>query len=153
MKSLAEIFYDAIKADATLMEAIGNRVTSTCFETPPDEKDNTELPNIIVTNDGFQNNNSTKDYVWESPEDVVQATIDIAAVSDGDVERLVKMIRRAIENYIVAMYQNGETRPQLQPNSPTSSGIEWDWMKPCYYQKITYICTAPSDIDDEQENG
>ena len=36
------------------MEAIGGRVVSTCFEVSPDEADNTELPNIIVTDDGFQ---------------------------------------------------------------------------------------------------
>ena len=150
MKSLAEIFYDAIMADSELTEAVGNRVTSTCFEIPPDEKDNTELPNIIVTNDGFQNNNSTKDYVWESPEDVVQATIDIAAVSDGDVERLVKMTRHAIENYIVAMYQSGQATPQLQEGYPTSKGIEWDWMKPCYYQKVMYQCVTTKIDDDEQ---
>ena len=32
MKSVDEIIYDAICADTALMEAIGSRVVSTCFE-------------------------------------------------------------------------------------------------------------------------
>ena len=52
MKSLDEIIYDAICADAALMEAIGSRVVSTCFEVSPEDHDNTPLPNIIVTDDG-----------------------------------------------------------------------------------------------------
>jgi len=152
MKTLAEIFYDAIKADATLMEAIGNRVTSTCFEVPPDELDNTPVPNIIITDDGFVNSHSTKDVVWESDEDVVQATVDIAAGSPGEVNQLVSSVRKAIETYIVQMYQSGQGTPELQEGYPTSQGIEWDWMKPCYYQKVMYQCVTTKIDDDEQEN-
>ena len=93
MKTLAEIFYDAIQADTELMEAIGSRVVSTCFEVPPDELDNTPLPNIIITNDGFQNNTSTKDCVWESDEDAVQASVDVAASSPQEVDSLVAKVK------------------------------------------------------------
>ena len=152
MKTLAEIFFDAIKADADVMQAVEGRITSTCFEIPPGETDdNTPLPNIIVTDDGFNSNGSTKDYVWEGDEDVVLASVDIAATEDGEVGQLVKMVRRAISKYICAMYENGEDIPQLQPGFPQSSGISWDWMKPCYYQKITYQCTVSNTEDDEQE--
>ena len=51
MKQVDEIIYDAICADAALMEYIGNRVVSTCFEVGPDDMDNTPLPCIIVTDD------------------------------------------------------------------------------------------------------
>ena len=68
MKQLDEIIYDAIRSDASLMAAIGGRVVSTCFEVPPTEDDNTPLPNIIITDDGFQNNVTTKDCVWEGGE-------------------------------------------------------------------------------------
>ena len=66
MKQLDEIIYDAITADAALMAAIGNRVVSTCFEVPPTEDDNTPLPNIIITDDGFVNQLTTKDMLWEA---------------------------------------------------------------------------------------
>ena len=152
MKTLAEIFYDAIQADTELMEAIGSRVVSTCFEVPPDELDNTPLPNIIITNDGFQNNTSTKDCVWETDEDTVQASVDVAASSPQEVDSLVAKVRKAIDTYITTMYTNGNAIPELQPGSPSSQGIEWDWMKPCYYQKITYQCITEKYTEDEQES-
>ena len=151
MKSVDEIIYDAICADAALMEAIGSRVVSTCFEVPPAEADNTLLPNIIVTDDGFQNQNGTKDCVWESGEDRVQATVDVAASSPEEVRRLIRMVRRAVENYIILMSATDGCIPEL--DSLSSNGIAWDWMKPCYYQQLSYQCTVPSetDIDNEQD--
>ena len=149
MKSVDEIIYDAICADTALMEAIGSRVVSTCFEVPPAEADNTPLPNIIVTDDGFQNQVGSKDCVWESGEDRVQATVDVAADSPKEVKRLIRMVRRAIENQIILMSANNERIPELE--SLSSGGVAWDWMKPCYYQHLTYQCTTLSDIDNEQD--
>lgn len=148
MKSLDEIIYDAICADAALMEAIGNRVVSTCFEVSPEDHDNTPLPNIIVTDDGFQNQTGTKDCVWESGEDRVQVTVDVAADSPKEVKRLIRKVRRAIENQIILMSEANERIPELE--SLSSGGVAWDWMKPCYYQHLTYQCTTLSDIDNEQ---
>ena len=150
MKSVDEIIYDAICADTALMEAIGSRVVSTCFEVPPAEADNTPLPNIIVTDDGFQNQNGTKDCVWESGEDRVQATVDVAADSPKEVKQIVRKVRKAVETYIGTLYTQGEDIPELE--SLSSDGIAWDWMKPCYYQRLTYQCITKADIDDEQED-
>ena len=61
MKTVDELIYEAIVADESLMTTIGGRVTSTCFEIPPDQLDNTEVPNIIITDDGSTNNVTTKD--------------------------------------------------------------------------------------------
>ena len=140
--------YEAIKADESLMEIIGGRVTSTCFEIPPDMEDNTDVPNIIITDDGFQNQIDTKDYVWEGAEDQVQVTVDIAANSPSDVKTIVRKVRKAIETYMVALTDS--ERPEL--TSLTSDGLAWDGMKPCYYQKLTYQCIINADIEeDEQE--
>lgn len=149
MKQVDEIIYDAIRADAALMEAIGGRVQSTCFEVSPTEADNTQLPNIIVTDDGFQNQTGTKDNVWESDEDRVQAGVDVAAESPKEVRRLIRMVRRAIEQYVVGLYTKGEKIPTLEQLS--SNGIAWDWMRPCYYQQLTYQCSTKADIDNEQD--
>ena len=149
MKQVDEIIYDAILADAALMTAIGERVVSTCFEVSPDEKDNTPLPNIIVTDDGFQNQDTTKDSVWEGEDDEVQVTVDIAAKSPNEVKDLVRMVRRAVSRYIIGMYENHEMVPELDKLS--SDGLQWDWMRPCYYQKLTFNCSIKSTTDDEQE--
>lgn len=149
MKQVDEIIYDAIQADEALMTAIDGRVVSTCFEVSPDEKDNTPLPNIIVTDDGFQNQDTTKDSVWEGEDDEVQVTVDIAAKSPNEVKDLVRMVRRAVSRYIIGMYENHEVVPELDKLS--SDGLQWDWMRPCYYQKLTFNCSIKSTTDDEQE--
>ena len=144
------MIYDAIRAYEALMTAIGGRVVSTCFEVSPDETDNTPLPNIIVEYDGFQNQDTTKDSVWEGEDDEVQVTVDIAAKSPNEVKDLVRMVRRAVSRYIIGMYENHEVIPELDKLS--SDGLQWDWMRPCYYQKLTYNCAIKSTTDDEQEN-
>ena len=138
MKQLDEIFYDAISSNSDLMDAIGGRVVSTCFEIPPNEEDNTQLPNIIITDDGFQSDITTKDDVWAGDNDRVQVTVDIAAGSPHDVKELVLAVRTAISNHIHDIYESGEEIPSLM--SLTSEGIIWDWMKPCYFQRLAYQC-------------
>ena len=158
MKQVDEIIYDAIKADSDLMAQLayqkpdgstGYAVVSTCFEIPPDEMDNTPLPNIIITDDGFQNQQTTKDCVWEAAEDRVQVGVDVAATSPDEVKALIRQVRRAVEQYVATMYGNGEDIPELE--SLSSDGLAWDWMKPCYFQRLTYSCTTQSDIDNEQD--
>ena len=119
-----KIIYNAIQADADLMTTIGSRVVSTCYEVPPTEEDNTPLPFIIVTDDGFQ-------------------------ASPNEVKDIIKQVRKAVEQYVGTMYQQGEEIPQL--DSLSSDGLAWDWMKPCYYQRLTYQVTTLSNIDDGQE--
>ena len=95
---LDKLFYDALQADETLKAAVGGRIVSTCFEVSPDEKDNTPLPCIIVTDDGLTNNQQTKDNVWESGEDRVQASVEVDGTSPKQVKQLIRMVRKAINN-------------------------------------------------------
>jgi hypothetical protein len=147
MKQVDELIYDAITADETLMAIIGGRVVSTCFEIPPDELDNTDVPNIIITDDGMQNNVTTKDCVWEGAEDQVQVTVDIAANDPSEVKQIMRMVRKAVEVYMASL---GNEMPTLV--SLTAGELAWDWMKPCYYKPLIYQCITKADIEDEEEN-
>ena len=143
MKQVDEIIYDAIKADTELMTAIGGRVESTCFEVSPTEADNTPVPYIIVTDDGFQNQVESKDEGWEGIEDRTQTGVEVAANSPKEVKRLILMVRKAVVNYIDQMYDEGEDIPEL--DSLSSDGLAWDWMKPCYYQRLSYQCITKTE--------
>lgn len=143
MKQVDEIIYDAIKADTELMTAIGGRVESTCFEVSPTEADNTPVPYIIVTDDGFQNQVESKDEGWEGSEDRTQTGVEVAADSPKEVKRLIRMVRQAVNAYIEQMWDDGEDIPEL--DSLSSDGLAWDWTKPCYYQRLTYQCITKSD--------
>jgi hypothetical protein len=147
---LDKLFYDALQADETLKTAVGGRIVSTCFEVGPDEQDNTPLPCIIVTDDGLTNNQQTKDNVWESGEDRVQASVEVDATSPKQVKRLIRMVRKAINNYITSLYTQGADIPNLQ--SVQTNGVAWDWMKPCYHSTVIYQCDVQHGLyDDEQE--
>lgn len=144
--NLDELFFNAIMADADLVLAVGGRVESTCFEVSPDETDNTLLPNIIITDDGTTNQPDSKDVEWESREDRVQASVDVAAETPKQVKQLIGMVRHAIANYIQALDDQEEDIPYLQ--SVQTAGVAWDWMKPCYHDVITYTCDVPNQLYD-----
>ena len=144
MKQVDEIIYDAIRADEELMTAIKGHVVSTCFEVSPTDADNTPLPYIIVTDDGFQNQVESKDDGWEGTEDRVSVGVEVAAESPQDVKRLIKMVRQAVSSYIEQMYDDDEDIPEL--DSLSSDGLAWDWTKPCYYQRLTYQCITNTEV-------
>ena len=148
---LDEILYNALVADETLTAYIGgsDRITSTCFEVSPDEADNTPLPCIIVTDDGFQATDTNKDVEWEPSEDNVQASIEVDADSPKEVKKIIRMVRKAIANYVHALAAEGKDVPYL--TNVQSNGIAWDWMKPCYHSTVSYQCIVDNDYDDGQD--
>ena len=137
---LDEIIYSALTADDSLEEATGGRIYSTCIEVPPTDDDNTPLPYIIIAEESGQNDQGTKDNVWESATDIVNVGVIINDVSPNAVRNLRRKVREAIESYIENM---DTTIPYLR--SLTYDGIAWDWTKPCYYDTLHYQC----DIDKE----
>lgn len=145
MKDLDQILFDALKGDAALMEAVKGNVVSTCFEVGPDEMDNTPLPCIIVTDDGWQNQQESKDTMWESMEDRVTASIEVDADSPKAVKQLMRLCRKAVARYIESMAEEGEDIPEL--DSVQASQLAWDWMKPCYWRTITYNCLIKNEYE------
>jgi hypothetical protein len=143
---LDELFFNALMVDADLVLAVGGRIESTCFEVAPDDKDNTQLPNIIITDDGLTNQPTSKDMEWEADEDRVQASVDVAAKNPKQVKQLIRMVRKAIANYIKGMDDKGEEIPYLQ--SLQTTGVEWDWMKPCYHSVMIYQCDVENNLYD-----
>ena len=141
---LDELFFNALMEDADLVLAVGGRIESTCFEVSPDEQDNTPLPCIIVTDDGLSNQPTDKDIEWEAGEDRVQASVEVDAKDPKQVKQLIRMVRKAISNYITSLYEKDEEIPCLQ--SVQTNGIAWDWMKPCYHETITYTCDVQNDL-------
>ena len=141
---LDELFFNALMADADLVLAVSGRIESTCFEVSPDGEDNTQLPCIIVTDDGLTNQPTDKDVEWESSQDRVQASVEVSAKDPKDVKTLIRMVRKAIANHISSLYDKGEDIPTLQ--SIQTNGVTWDLMKPCYHEAITYQCDVPNDL-------
>ena len=136
MKELDEIIYDALTADNGIGLLLRGGIHSTCIEVPPTEDDNTPLPYIIITDDPFQNETGTKDDLWESDTDRVQASVEIAANSPAEVKQLRRMVRQAIAAHVASLSYAETT----QLVSSSNDGIAWDWLKPCYYDRLHYQC-------------
>ena len=134
-KELDEIIYEAIIANETLQTETGGRIQSTCIEVPPTDDDNTPLPYIIIAEEQLQNEQGTKDNVWEGDMDHVAVSVIISANSPADVKRLRRLVRKAIAKYV----EEHETG-YLYLTSLTYDGIAWDWTKPCYYSTLHYQC-------------
>lgn len=151
MLRLDKIFFDAITADAELMQAVGGRVKSTCFEVSPDEQDNTPLPYILILDEGKQPAQTTKDDEWMPSQWRVGAGVEVGAKSPNEVDALVMMAMKAIAKHISTLASQGEDIPWLNEGSPQTQGIAWDWTKPCYFDVAHYQCDIDY-YDDEQES-
>lgn len=151
MLRLDKIFFDAITADAELMQAVGGRVKSTCFEVSPDEQDNTPLPYILILDEGKQPAQTTKDDEWMPSQWRVGAGIEVGAKSPNEVDALIMKAMKAIAAYISTLADQGEEIPWLNEGFPQTQGVAWDWTKPCYFDVAHYQCDIDYN-DDEQES-
>ena len=151
MLRLDKIFFDAITADAELMQAVGNRVKSTCFEVPPEEVDNTPLPYILILDEGKAPSQTTKDDEWMPSQWRVGAGVEVGAKSPNEVDALVMKAMKAIAKHILTLARQDAEIPYINDGFPQTQGVAWDWTKPCYFDVAHYQCDIDYN-DDEQES-
>ena len=89
-------------------------------------------------------NKSAKNRLTFRPSDETRQRIEQWYRADN-CSSLNDFVEKAVNDYIHTMYESDQDIPTLQ--SLTSDGIAWDWMKPCYYQKLYYTCDAAVDLD------
>lgn len=134
------IFFDALKANDSLMESIENRLYSTAIPMPDDDADNVSAPYIIVTFDGLQNDQSTKDS-FEGETDAVTIGILIVAVSRPALGTLADTIRTTIREYFEDVDEGDENEDEVPLDYQFSAGqVMYDSSKPAFYQTLTYQC-------------
>ena len=140
MLKLDQLIYNAICADSELMTTIGGRVESICFEVSPVAKDNTPLPYIVIRDEGKQPAQATKDDDWMPSMWQMGAAIEVGAKDPKEVDDIAMMAMKAVNNYITDLYNQGEYIPNLLEGFPKTDGVQWDWMKPCYWDLVHYQC-------------
>jgi hypothetical protein len=148
MLRLDKILFDAITANAELMQTVGCRVKSTCFEVSPDEQDNTPLPYIVIRDFGKQPT-TTKDDEWMPSMWNVSAGVEIGAVSPNEVDAIVIKVMQAIADHMQTLSSQGKDIPYLNEGYPQTKGVEWDWTKPCYWDLVQYQCDVYNTNDNE----
>lgn len=138
------IFLAALRESEAVTDIVGDHIYPIAIPGDDIDVDNTPVPYIVVTFDGFQNLTETKDNPYEGSEDRVQIGITIATESPDDLWELAEVVRTAIDEYMMG-YEAPEEGEDLTPLIPTGydiSGSEkaYDWLKPCYMMILHYSC-------------
>ena len=129
----------AIQSDASLMQKIGGRLYGTAIELPDEDLDNVPVPYVIVTFNGLTNDQGTKDDRYESRYDKVEIGVEVTAKTLDDLHVLTEMARDTILSYLRSR------TTAVDDYLFTAEGIQYDSMKPCYWQVLRYQCDTIND--------
>ena len=152
------IFITALQSNTDLMEALGYveatetsegapaRLYCTAIPLPDEDADNVPVPYVIVTFDGLTNDQGTKDDRYESEYDTVNIGVEVAARNIDELHDLTQMVRDTILGYIRA------SETAIMDYNFAAQQIQYDSLKPCYWQVLTYQCDVINTNDDEQES-
>ncbi len=141
------IFAKALKSNANLMAQLpAGNVYNTAIALPNEEADNAPVPYIIVSFNGLVNQDFTKDNQFEGKTDAVTIGITIAARTRVELADLAIEARHTIVEYLKAQ-RPGDEDYELVPNAITlqAQGVQYDSLKPCYWQELTYQCETNPD--------
>ena len=150
------IFVKALRDDATLMAKLAAKdVYNTTIALPGVDMDNAPLPYVIVTFDGLNNDQTTKDD-YESTLDQVTIGVEIAARTRPELGDIARHVRSQIRHYFMNVDIHDEDYDMIPEDYQFSaSQVNYDQMKPCYWQVLSYQCDVRNDViedeNDEQE--
>ena len=139
------IFVDALKSNAALVERVGGRIYGTAIPLPDEDADNVPVPYLIVTFDGMNNDAGTKDNMYESNYDRVNIGVEVVGETLAKLHEVAQAVRDTIWNYFV------NNRTAVEDYTFTADAIQYDSMKPCYWQVLRYQCDVYNIEDDEQD--
>ena len=143
------IFVKALRSNAELIERLpAGDVYNTAIALPDEEAENAPLPYIIVTFDGLNNQDTTKDDAFESESDSVQIGITICTGEREELGEMAVAVRTTIREYFREHYGD-ETDDDfaLIPDDImlNAQGVQYDSMKPCFWQTLNYQCDTETD--------
>lgn len=173
-----KLFYEILSADVELAALVGDRIYNTAITKPDFEAENEPVPYIIITFDGLNNDDSTKDDPYEGDTDIVQIGITIAADTREQLATIEQHVRQTIHDdfawvqrfdhladtddelladlndFQLMVVRDYERLYRSVPYSYRFSeqAVQYDSMKPCFWQVLNYSCDVRNEIteDDEQ---
>ena len=140
---LMELLRTSVQDDEIIVDEVP-RLYGTAIELPDEEADNVPVPCVIVTFDGLTNDVGTKDDRYESDYDTVNIGVELTAKTLDDLHTLTQMVRDTILAYL------RENDTAIEDYQFAAQQIQYDSLKPCYWQVLTYQCDVTNSNDDEQ---
>ena len=145
------IFIAAIQSNPALVERIGGRLYGTAIPLPDEDADNVPVPYVILTFDGLSNDDSTKDQPYEGDYDKVNIGVEVTAESLTSLHELTHIIRQTILDYIRGKKETEGDEFHIDDYQFSAQAIQFDSLKPCYWQVLNYQCDVRNYLNDEQE--
>ena len=147
------IFITALQSNGDLMEALGYdaqtgepaRLYCTAIPLPDEDAENVPVPYVIVTFDGLTNDQGTKDDRYESEYDTVNIGVEVIARNINELHDLTQMVRDTILSYL------RENDTAIMDYNFAAQQIQFDSLKPCYWQMLTYQCDVENHLNDNDD--
>ena len=147
------IFIQALQSNSELLEELGYdeqtgepaRLYCTAIPLPDEDAENVPVPYVIVTFDGLTNDQGTKDDRYESEYDTVNIGVEVIARNINELHELTQMVRDAILSYL------RENDTAIMDYNFAAQQIQFDSLKPCYWQMLTYQCDVENHLNDNDD--
>lgn len=134
-----KFFFDALRSDSSLCTLLDGRIFNPARATIDEEED--RVPYIIITLDSVQNDQGTKDDV-ESATDTATVSILCVGTNREQLATLTQAVRTRCKEYYWAHREDALSPYDWQ----FSAGpVQYDPMKPCVYQTLTYQCDTAAE--------
>lgn len=135
-----KFFYNALKDDEDIITLTEGRIFNTARPTEDENED--KIPYIIITFDSLTNDGTTKDS-WEGITDRVNISLLAVASTREALADLTTAMRATIHEY----YEDCQSGTVDDDDCPddyffTAGRIDYDMLKPCYYQTMRYECST-----------
>ena len=121
---------------------------NTTIALPDEDIDNAPLPYVIVSFDGLQTQDQTKDDDFEAESDNVQIGVTVCAETRPQLGELAMAVRKTLREYF-REHQGDDSDDDfaLIPEDMTlqAGAVQYDSLKPCYWQQLTYQCDTNID--------
>lgn len=140
------IFIAALASDNLLSAQTGGRIYGTSIPLPDSGLDNVPLPYMIVTFDGLVNSERTKDDDYESDVDDVTIGIEVTAKTLAQLHDLTQQVRSVVRAYI-----GSNAAEKIADYTFSAQAIQYDFIKPCYWQTLVYQCEVNNITEEEDE--
>ena len=147
------IFITALQSNGDLLEALGYdaqtgepaRLYCTAIPLPDEDAENVPVPYVIITFDGLTNDQCTKDDRYESEYDTVNIGVEVTARNINELHDLTQTVRDTILSYL------RENDTAIMDYNFAAQQIQFDSLKPCYWQVLTYQCDVENHLNDNDD--
>jgi len=136
-----KIFVRALRSNQALMNQLPDGdVHNTTIAVPDEDLDNVELPYIIVSFDGMNNMNQTKDD-YEGEIDSVTVSIEAAARTRPELGNLMTDVRQIVCDFFLTLSDDDPDFDLIPLDySLSANQVQYDALRPCFFQTLTYVC-------------